>query len=69
MTSTMVVSLAAEIPLNERKSGYEFMGPESRAMQDDDPLDPVRQAELAARFLDGTRSNSLVDRTWAAWRG
>jgi hypothetical protein len=38
-------------------------------LQDDDPLDPVRQAELAARFLDGTRSNSLVEKAGAAWCG
>jgi len=33
-------SLAAEIPLAERKSGYEFMGRETRAMQDDDTVNP-----------------------------
>jgi sulfur-oxidizing protein SoxA len=31
---------ATEIPLSERKSGYEFMGPQSRAMQDDDTANP-----------------------------
>ena len=38
-------------------------------LQDDDPLDPVREAELAARFLDGTKCDSLVEKAWAAWRG
>jgi sulfur-oxidizing protein SoxA len=33
-------ALAAEIPLSERKSGYEFMGRETRAMQDDDTTNP-----------------------------
>src|SRR5262249_14904505 len=33
-------ALAAEIPLAERKSGYDFMGPDSRAMQDDDTANP-----------------------------
>ena len=32
---------AAEIPLSERKSGYEFMGGEARAMQDDDTANPA----------------------------
>ncbi len=31
---------AAEIPLTERRSGYEFMGRETRAMQDDDATNP-----------------------------
>jgi sulfur-oxidizing protein SoxA len=33
-------SLAAEIPLAERRSGYAFMGRETRAMQDDDTANP-----------------------------
>jgi sulfur-oxidizing protein SoxA len=31
---------ASEIPLPERRSGYDFMGPETRAMQDDDTANP-----------------------------
>jgi hypothetical protein len=38
-------------------------------LQDDDALDPVREAELAARFLDGTKCNSLVEQAWTDWRG
>jgi sulfur-oxidizing protein SoxA len=34
------VAKAAEIPLSERKSGYDFMGGETRAMQDDDAANP-----------------------------
>jgi L-cysteine S-thiosulfotransferase len=34
-------ALAAEIPLAERRSGYELMGPETRAMQDDDTTSPA----------------------------
>ena len=34
------VAVAAEIPLAERKSGYDFMGRETRAMQDDDTTNP-----------------------------
>jgi sulfur-oxidizing protein SoxA len=33
--------LAGEIPLAERRSGYEFMGRETRAMQDDDSTNPA----------------------------
>jgi len=32
---------AGEIPLAERRSGYEFMGPETRAMQDDETTNPA----------------------------
>jgi sulfur-oxidizing protein SoxA len=42
-------SLAAgDIPLAERRSGYEFMSPESRAMQDDEATGPA-----AFSLLDG----------------
>jgi sulfur-oxidizing protein SoxA len=33
-------ALAAEIPLADRKSGYDFMSRETRAMQDDDTANP-----------------------------
>src|SRR5215472_10661799 len=33
-------SLAGEIPDGERRSGYSFMGPDTRAMQDDDTSNP-----------------------------
>src|SRR5216684_1842681 len=33
-------AIAAEISLVERKSGYDFMGRETRAMQDDDTTNP-----------------------------
>ena len=48
--------------------GFKLLGSPT-FLQDDDPLDPVREAELAARFLDGTKCNSLVEKAWAAWRG
>jgi sulfur-oxidizing protein SoxA len=32
--------IADEIPLAERKSGYDLMGPDTRAMQDDDTANP-----------------------------
>lgn len=33
-------ALAADIPLPDRKSGYAFMGPQSRGMQDEDTANP-----------------------------
>src|SRR5262249_58633901 len=33
-------AFAGEIPRSERRSGYEFMGRETRAMQDDDTANP-----------------------------
>src|SRR4029450_7440528 len=38
--SYLLPALAAEIPLAERKSGYDFMSRETRAMQDDDTTNP-----------------------------
>jgi len=35
-----VPALAADIPLAERRSGYQLMSPETRAMQDDDTANP-----------------------------
>ena len=35
-----VPALAADIPLSERHSGYDFMSRETRAMQDDDTANP-----------------------------
>jgi sulfur-oxidizing protein SoxA len=35
------VAHAGDIPLAERRSGYEFMGRETRAMQDDDTTNPA----------------------------
>ena len=40
VVSAGVAASAADIPLGERKSGYDFMAPETRAMQDDDTANP-----------------------------
>jgi sulfur-oxidizing protein SoxA len=37
----LITTTKAEIPLAERKSGYEFMGRETRAMQDDEATSPA----------------------------
>jgi len=56
---------AAEIPLNERKSGYEFMGRDSRAMQDDDTANPgtfsVLDGEALWKRKVGTAGKSCAD--------
>jgi sulfur-oxidizing protein SoxA len=38
--SSLAAAIGAEIPLAERRSGYEFMGRDTRAMQDDDTANP-----------------------------
>ena len=45
------IAFAGEIPLAERKSGYEFMGRETRAMQDDDATNPATLSLLDGEAL------------------
>jgi sulfur-oxidizing protein SoxA len=56
---------AAEIPLAERKSGYEFLGRETRAMQDDDTANPamlwVLDGEALWQRKDGSAAKSCAD--------
>jgi L-cysteine S-thiosulfotransferase len=56
---------AAEIPLAERKSGYEFMARETRAMQDDDTANPAMLSVLDGETLwqrkDGSAAKSCAD--------
>jgi L-cysteine S-thiosulfotransferase len=56
---------AAEIPLSERKSGYDFMGRDLRAMQDDDTTNPgmlgVLDGEAAWGAKQGTAAKSCAD--------
>jgi len=58
-------ALAAEIPLAERKSGYDFMGPDSRAMQDDDTANPgmfwVLDGEALWKRKAGVADKSCAD--------
>ncbi len=46
---------AAEIPLDQRKSGTEFMGPDSRAMQADDTANPGMLSVLDGEALWSSR--------------
>jgi L-cysteine S-thiosulfotransferase len=58
-------ALAAEIPSAERKSGYDFMGPDSRAMQDDDTANPgmfwVLDGEALWKRKAGAAEKSCAD--------
>ena len=55
----------AEIPLGERRSGYEFMGRETRAMQDDDTTNPavlwVLEGESLWRRKAGAAAAACAD--------
>lgn len=59
---------AAEIPLPERRSGYEFMGRETRAMQDDDATNPGMLWVLDGEAL-WTRKAGAADRACADCHG
>src|SRR4051794_35986071 len=56
---------ATEIPLSERRSGYEFMGRGTQAMQDDDTANPgmlfVLDGEAAWRRKAGAAEKSCAD--------
>ena len=60
-----VTAIAAEIPLSERKSGYDFMGPDTRSMQDDDTTNPgmlwVLDGEALWKRKDGAAAKSCAD--------
>ena len=56
---------AAEIPLAERRSGYEFMGRETRAMQDDEATNPavlwLLDGEALWKKKEGAAGKSCAD--------
>src|SRR5262249_39856078 len=56
---------AADIPLAERKSGYDFMARETRAMQDDDTVNPatfwVLDGETVWRRKQGSAGETCAD--------
>jgi len=63
--SATFIAVAAEIPLDERKSGYEFMGRETRSMQDDDTANPgmlwVLDGEAAWKRKVGAEGKACAD--------
>ena len=58
-------SIATEIPSSERRSGYTFMGPETRSMQDDDTTNPgmlgVLDGEALWNRKEGAAGKSCAD--------
>jgi sulfur-oxidizing protein SoxA len=58
-------ALAADIPLAARKSGYDLMGPDTRAMQDDDTANPgmfwVLDGETLWNRRSGDAGKSCAD--------
>jgi L-cysteine S-thiosulfotransferase len=65
ISSLAAVALAGEIPSGERRSGYEFMGRETRAMQDDDTANPGMLSVLDGEALwnrkTGAANQSCAD--------
>jgi L-cysteine S-thiosulfotransferase len=65
VTALFGAANAAEVPLAERKSGYEFMARETRAMQDDDTANPAMLSVLDGETLwqrkDGSAAKSCAD--------
>jgi sulfur-oxidizing protein SoxA len=61
----VTAAVAAEVPLQDRKSGYEFMGAQTRAMQDDDTTNPATLSVLDGETLwsrkAGTAGKSCAD--------
>jgi L-cysteine S-thiosulfotransferase len=64
-TAAVRLASAAEIPLSERKSGYDLMGPDTRAMQDDDTTNPgmlwVLDGEAVWKRKAGGADKSCAD--------
>ncbi len=56
LAAGLLVSQAAEIPLNERRSGYEDMSRDNKAMQDDDTSNPGMLAVLDGEALWATKA-------------
>lgn len=63
-----MIAAAGEIPAAERRSGYEFMSRESRAMQDDDAANPGMLAVLDGEAL-WNRGEGPAGKSCAACHG
>lgn len=59
---------ATEIPSSERRSGYTFMGPETKAMQDDDTSNPGMLGALDGESLWNRKAGS-ADKSCADCHG
>ena len=51
-------AIAADIPLSERKSGYQFLARETRAMQDDDTANPGMLGVLQGETLWASKAGA-----------
>jgi len=68
VTATVVAAAAAEITPGDRRSGYDFSGPETRAMQDDDTANPGMLGVLQGETL-WARKAGAADRSCADCHG
>jgi sulfur-oxidizing protein SoxA len=68
LLAAAVSAVAGEIPLAERRSGYEFMARETRAMQDEDTANPGMLSVLEGGAL-WTRKPGAVSRACADCHG
>src|SRR5215472_14973110 len=59
MTAAAAASAAEILPAN-RRSGYEFAGPETRAMQDDDTANPGMLWVGQGESLWGTKAGAVA---------
>ena len=66
--AAIVISAHAEIPLNERRSSYEDMSRDNKAMQDDDTANPAMLAVLDGEALWHTKMGS-ADKSCADCHG
>jgi sulfur-oxidizing protein SoxA len=58
LAASVLVTAAGEIPLDQRRSGYVDLGPETKAMQDDDTINPATLWVLDGETLWNTKSGS-----------
>ena len=65
VVSIVVSAFAGEIPLAERRSGYDFMSRQTRAMQDDDTANPgmlwVLEGEASWKQKAGSANRACAD--------
>jgi len=68
VVAAAAAAMAAEIAPEDRRSGYEFAAPETRAMQDDDTANPGILGVLQGETL-WTRKVGAADRSCAGCHG
>ena len=68
IAATAAAAAAAEFAPGDRRSGYDFAGPESRAMQDDDTANPGMLGVLEGETLWATKAGA-ADRSCADCHG